>query len=162
MHRFQRVFSPENWIFLNSLNLPLTCLCKLHLSQLKTSFIISTTSILIITDQAGLSNLGSFVIWSDNPRVVPSPTRPSPVFKPSRRWSLCGCFCGSDGDGDGDLCVDGDGDKVEGGRCDGCGWWSSVKICNDIISQGDVKMEDMHSNDIILQGGQSELRQNHF
>ena len=28
--------------------------------------------------------------------------------------------------------------------------------------QGDVKMEDMHSNDIILQGGQSELRQNHF
>merc|ERR1712083_626934 len=35
--------------------------------------------------EAGLSNLGSFVIWSDNPRVVPSPTRPSPVFKPSRR-----------------------------------------------------------------------------
>ena len=33
-----REFFPENWIFLNSLNLPLTCLCKLHLSQLKTFF----------------------------------------------------------------------------------------------------------------------------
>merc|ERR1711971_835261 len=35
--------------------------------------------------EAGLSNLGSFVIWSDSPRVVPPPTRPSPVFRPSRR-----------------------------------------------------------------------------
>ena len=44
--------------------------------------------------QAGLSNLGSFVIWSDSPRVVPPPTRPSPVFRPSRRWSRwCLCCC---------------------------------------------------------------------
>ena len=44
--------------------------------------------------QAGLSNLGSFVIWSDSPRVVPPPTRPSPVFRPSRRWSRwCPCCC---------------------------------------------------------------------
>lgn len=35
--------------------------------------------------EAGLRNLGSFVIWSDSPRVVPPPTRPSPVFRPSRR-----------------------------------------------------------------------------
>ena len=35
--------------------------------------------------QAGLRNLGSFVIWSDSPRVVPPPTRPSPVFRPSRK-----------------------------------------------------------------------------
>ena len=33
---------------------------------------------------AGLSNLGSFVLWSDRPRVV-KPTRPSPVFTP-RDW----------------------------------------------------------------------------
>jgi len=35
--------------------------------------------------EAGLRNLGSFVIWSDSPRVVPPPTRPSPVFRPNRR-----------------------------------------------------------------------------
>lgn len=35
--------------------------------------------------EAGLRNLGSFVIWSDSPRVVPPPTRPSPVFRPSRK-----------------------------------------------------------------------------
>jgi len=34
---------------------------------------------------AGLNNLGSFVLWSDSPRVVQEPTRPSPVFTP-QKW----------------------------------------------------------------------------
>jgi hypothetical protein len=45
----------------------------------------AAVEIYYLTDQAGLSNLGSFVIWSDSPRVVAPPTRPSPVFTPSRR-----------------------------------------------------------------------------